>query len=181
MNYKKLLLITFSILTLTACNSYKVKVDLTPEQTKDLQAKIVSLKNDIAHYVSTDGADGAVDWKDAIDLATTYESLGERGEAIKLYEGFINKKQKTKAMLNNLGRLYEKTEQYSKAVAIYQRLNDEYLDSDYLYDITWVYIKTKDLKNAEKYFNAWQLKFKKTDEQTQEAIKQLKNEQASKK
>ena len=57
---------------------------------------------------------------------------------------------------------------------------DEYYEDKYLYDITWAYIRGKERKPAEKYFNLWQLKFQKTDEQTQQAIKKLREEEKSK-
>lgn len=156
---------------LAGCNSYKIEVDLTPEEIQTVKADISSLKEQIANYVPVD--EGEIAWAETIELARAYKKLGELGKAIKVYEGVLDDGDQTKSILNNLGRLYEKTEQYDKAVAMYQIINDEYFDHDYLYDITWAYIKAGERKMAEKYFNAWQLEFQKTDEQTQRAIKKL--------
>ena len=163
----------FIILALAGCNNYKVEVDLTPERVQEFQSEIETLRDEIANFTSEDGS---IAWRAIIDLASDYEKLGQLGEAIQVYEEGLDNGDKTKAILNNLGRLYEKIDQYEKAVAMYQRINDEYFDHDYLYDITWAYIRAKDRKNAEKYFNAWQLEFHKTDLQTQEAIKKLREE-----
>lgn len=172
MKSNKLLIIGFSALLLTACNSYKVEVDLTPEKVQSLNNSVTSLKQEIAEFVPTE--DGAtIPWQAMIELSRAYEEMGELGKAIKVYEDVIDNAEKTKAIINNLGRLYEKTEQYDKAIAMYQRINDEYFDHGYLYDITWAYIRAGNRKEAEKYFNAWQLEFKKTDEQVQRAIKKL--------
>ncbi len=81
--------------------------------------------------------------------------------------------------MNNLGRLYEKTEQYDKAVAIYERIISEYFDYDYLRDITWAYIRAGDRKQAENYFNAWQLQEQTTDTGIQKAIQKLREAEAA--
>ena len=171
MKFVRLSIIGFSMLMLAGCNTYKVQVDLPRDEVKELRGQINELKQEIADFVPTQ--DSAIAWQAIIDLSRAYEELGELGKAINVYEDVLNDGHKTKSIMNNLGRLYEKTEQYDKAVAMYQRISDEYFDHDYLYDITWAYIHAGDRKSAEKYFNAWQLEFKKTDEQTQQAIKKL--------
>lgn len=140
------------------------------EEIQEVKSEISSLKEEIANFVP---GDAKIPWEAIIGLAKAHEELGELGKAIKVYEDVLDDGHRAKAIFNNLGRLYEKTEQYDKAVAIYQRINDEYFDHDYLYDITWAYIRAGDRKSAEKYFNAWQLEFHKTDLQTQQAIKKL--------
>ncbi|MBU0705736.1 tetratricopeptide repeat protein [Patescibacteria group bacterium] len=177
MKHAKLTLIGIAVLILASCNSYKIDVDLTPEEVSSIKTEIKSLKEAVDNYVQADSNAGTIAWKEIIELAGKYEDLGELGKAIKVYEDVLDSGEKTKAIINNLGRLYEKTEQYDKAVVMYQRINDEYFDHDYLYDITWAYIKAGDRKNAEKYFNAWQLEFQKTDEQTQQAIKKLREDE----
>lgn len=174
MKYTKLAFIGIVLLILAGCGfgSYKVDVDLTPEQIQEIQANIKTLEQEIDDFVPGDEG-GLIAWQAIIDLARAYEELGELGKAIRVYEDVLAEGHVTKAILNNLGHLYEKTEQYDKAIAMYQRINDEYFDHDYLYDITWAYIRAGDRKNAEKYFNAWQLEFSKTDEQTQQAIKKM--------
>lgn len=152
--------------------SYKVDVDLPSEEIAKIKADIEVHKQEIKDYIPS-STDGLIAWKSIINLAKDYEELGELGKAIKVYEDVLEGGDVTKAILNNVGRLYEKTEQYDKAIATYQRIDEEYFDHGYLYDITWAYIRAGDRKNAEKYFNAWQLEFKKTDEQVQQAIKKL--------
>ena len=171
MNITRLAIIGIAIILLAACNPYKIDVDLTSEETESIKSKITSLKEEIVNFVHED--EGVIAWQAIIDLALAYEELGDLGKAIQIYEDVLNDGHKTKAILNNLGRLYEKTEQYDLAIVMYQRINDEYFDHDYLYDITWAYIRAGDRKKAEKYFNAWQLEFQKTDTQTQQAIKKL--------
>ena len=160
-----------SLLLLAGCHSYKVEVDLSADQEQEVRQEIEDLKQQIAEFVPDE--DNAIAWWEIIKLSQAYEKLGELGKAIEVYEDVLDSGQWSKSILNNVGRLYEKTKQYDKAVAIYQRINDEYFDHDYLYDITWAYIRAGDRKNAEKYFNAWQLEFSKTDNQTQQAIKKL--------
>ncbi len=171
MKISRLFIIGFSALLLAGCNSYKIDVDLSSDEIKNIKADIESLKVKLDNYVAKD--EGEIAWAQTIDLARAYKKLGEIGKAIKVYEDVLEDGHTTQSILNNLGRLYESTEQYDKAVVMYQRLNDEYFDHDYLYDITWAYIKAGERKLAEKYFNAWQLEFNKTDEQTQRAIKKL--------
>ncbi len=167
----KFFVIAFSVLLMLGCSKYKVEVDLPQDQIGEIEARIDSLKEEIKAYVPEDG--NSIAWQSIIDLARAYEELGDLGKAIEVYEDVLVDGNKTKAILNNLGKLYEKTEQYDKAVAMYSRINDEYFDHDYLYNITWAYIRAGDRKMAENYFNAWQLEFQKTDTQTQQAIKKL--------
>lgn len=173
MKINRLFIIGFGVFLLAGCSlkSYKVAVDLAPEKAQEIKANIQTLQQDIKNYVP--GENGTIAWESIISLARDYEQLGELGKAIKVYEDVLENGDVTKAILNNLGHLYEKTGQYDKAVTMYKRINDEYFDRDYLYDITWAYINAGDRKNAESYFNAWQLEFKKTDLQTQQAIKKL--------
>lgn len=168
-------IISTALFLLAGCSTYKVKVDLPANEIADIKAQITLLKQDITEFVPS--ADEAIAWASLIELSNAYEDLGELGKAIKVYEDVLDDGHVTKAILNNLGRLYEKTEQYDEAVAMYQRINDEYFDHDYLYDITWAYIRAGERKQAEKYFNAWQLEFQKTDTQTQQAIKKLREEE----
>jgi len=172
---KKLLISIIAIFLLTACgSSYRVDVDLSSEEIKELKTEEGLLKEEIANYVIKDGE---IAWRQMIRLSGIYEELGEMGKAIKVYTDVFDDGHKTKAMIHNLGRLYEQVGEYELAVQQYQRIVDEYFDDDYLYDITWVYINAKERKEAEKYFNAWQLALRKTDEQTQKAIKKLRAEE----
>ena len=128
MKITKLTIIVTAVMLLAACSSYKVEVDLTTEEIQKVKAEITSLKEEIRDFVTED--EGAIAWQAIIDLALAYQELGELGKAIRVYEDQINQGHKTKAILNNLGRLYEKTEQYGMAIAMYQRINDEYFDFD---------------------------------------------------
>ncbi len=170
---KKLIAILLSIIFLTACSSkYKVDVDLTPEDIKAVETKISETKNDIENYK---GEEGSIPFREIIILAKEYEKLGDLGKAIDLYGYWLGQGYKTRSLINNLGRLYEKVNETELAVEQYQRLINEYNEDRYLYDITWAYIKAGERKLAEKYFNLWQLKFQKTDTQTQQAIKKLRD------
>ncbi len=175
MKKSSLFIIAFSILLLAGCDTYKIEVDLPTEEIADIRNEINLLKEEIAVFIPTE--DNPIPWAATIDLSRAYEELGELGRAIEIYEDVINDGHATKAILHNLGRLYEKTGQFDKAVASYEGIVNEYFDEDYLYDITWAYIRAGDRKNAEKYFNAWQLEFSKTDEQTQQAIKKLREQE----
>jgi tetratricopeptide (TPR) repeat protein len=168
---KKIFITGLVAMMLVGCNAYKIEIDLSPEEIKEVKDEITVLKEEIANFVPSD--DSTIAWQEIIELARAYEELGELGKAIDVYVDVLNDGHKTKAILNNLGRLYEQTEQYGMAITMYERIHKEYLDQDYLYDITWAYIRAGDRKSAEKYFNAWQLEFNRTDEQTQQAIKKL--------
>lgn len=170
MKTKALFIILFASITLSGCNSYRVDVDLDKDEVSKIKADIASYQEIIDDY---DYSDGTIPWEAIINQVNAYIDLGELGKGVKVYEEVLEEGHKTKAILNNLGRLYEKVERYDDAVTIYQRINDEYFDHDYLKDITWAYIRAGNRKEAEKYFNAWQLQFKKTDTQIQQAIKKL--------
>lgn len=173
MRYVKFAFIGGVLLILAGCSNYKEAVNLSAEQTKQLEDQVTVLKKQIADFKPSQSA--IIPWQATIDLARTYEKLGDLGKAIGVYEDVVNGGKPSKSILNNLGRLYEQTGQYDKAIAMYKRISDQYFDHNYFYDITWAYLRAGDLKNAEKYFNAWQLEFRKTDQQTQDAIKQLKD------
>jgi len=180
MKHTRLALIGIAVMVLTGCSlkSFKVAVDLAPEKIKEIKTDIQTLQNEIDNFVPS--AEAAIPWQAIIDMARAYEELGELGKAVKVYEDVLAEGKASKSILNNLGRLYEQTGQYDNAVTIYQRISDEYFDHAYLYDITWAYIRAGDRKNAEKYFNAWQLEFKKTDEQVQQEIKKLREDEKAK-
>lgn len=166
---KFLLLLLLPVFVLTACHStYKKDVDLTEEEITELRQVV---KENKAILGSIDGK--ITKYEPVFRLARAYEKLGELGRAINVYEDVIESGAKNSALFNNLGRLYEKVEDYDSAIEMYQRNIDEFVQQKYLYDITWAYIRSGDRKNAEKYFNAWQLEFEKTDEQTQQAIAKL--------
>ncbi|MDH5596675.1 MAG: tetratricopeptide repeat protein [Candidatus Peregrinibacteria bacterium] len=163
-------IITISSLLLFACNSYRVEVDITPEREAELKQEIIDFKEALSAY---DDSDGSIDLVSTVGLARAYEELGELGKAIKVYEDVLEDGRRSRAVIHNLGRLYEDVGEYNLAIEQYQRIIDEYYENSYLYDITWAYIRAGDRKMAEKFFNAWQLEFKTTDGQIQDAIKKL--------
>lgn len=171
-------------LSLTSCSSkYKVKVDLTPEEVSATKAEIVDLKEKIKNFK---GEPGEIPGLQIIALAKAYEKMGDLKTPINIYKDWLGREGvRAKSFLNNLGRLYEQVGEVELAVGLYQKLIDDYMDSDYLYDITWAYIRAAQnatgkqaveyRKLAEKYFNAWQLDKQRTDDQTQQEIKKLRD------
>ncbi len=141
-------------------------------QNKAMYGDIQRLKKEIRDFQPSSKI--LIPLKETVELAEVYQKIGEPNEAIKLYN-YILKKGKSAAVINNLGRLYEQVGETEKAVAQYTRLIEEYYENEYLYDITWAYIRAGNRKQAQKYFNAWQQQFHKTDEQTQQAIQKLAN------
>lgn len=171
---------------LTACSSkWDVKVNLTPEERTAARSEIAEMELAIKNFI---GPEGEIPALQIIRLAKAHETLGEMGKAVDLYNQWLEGRRAI-SLTNNLGRLYEQVGETELAVKQYQRIIDEYLDTGYLYDITWAYIKGAEAakgakrveyrKLAEKYFNAWQLDLHKTDDQTQQAIKKLRDEEAA--
>jgi len=160
-----------SVILLTSCgDKYKVDVDITPERLAELKQDIKDYKQAIDDYVPTDKE---IALEPIIGLGRAYEEMGEYGKAIDLYLDILDAHGESKALIHNLGRDYEEVGEYDLAIEQYQKIIDDYFDSHYLYDITWAYIRAGNKQGAESFFNDWQLKFRKTDDQTQEAIKKL--------
>lgn len=160
-----------SAILLTSCGAkYKVDADITPERLAELKQDIKDYKQAIEDYVPKDQE---IALEPIVGLGRAYEEMGDYGKAIDLYLDVLDEHGSSKALIHNLGRDYESVGEYDLAVAQYQKIIDEYFDSGYLYDITWAYIRAGNKQGAEAFFNDWQLKFRKTDEQTQEAIKNL--------
>lgn len=160
---------------MAACGTkYSVDVNLPPEEKAAVLKEMQEMKDAIAAY---DTSDNTIPFGQIITLSRDYEKLGDLDNAISNYKDWLDKGYKTKSIIHNLGRLYEKVGEVELAVTQYKRLIEEYNDDNYLYDITWAYINAKQRKEAEKFFNLWQLKFQKTDEQTQQAIKDLRAEE----
>ena len=174
----KILAVTLATIVLVACASkYNVKVNLTPDEEAAAKTEIQDMGKAINEFIP--GATAQIPGLEIIRLAKAYEKLGNLGKAIDIYSSWLNKGYRAKSLSNNLGHLYEQVGETELAVKQYQTIIDQYMDTDYLYDITWAYIKAGDRKNAEKYFNAWQLDKKKTDEQTQQAIKDLRDKEVA--
>ncbi|MBU1018135.1 tetratricopeptide repeat protein [Patescibacteria group bacterium] len=178
--FKKTISLLLAVLFLSGClqTDWTVKVDLTDEEKQETQATIADYKDKIKNYEPDDvffTLDPPIPFW--VELARAYESLGQLGDALDTYEKAKTYYPRSQAIENNIGRLYEKAEKYEKAVEQYLYVAEEFQEPKYYYDITWVYLKAKDRKNAEKYFNIWQLATQKTDGQTQRAIKDLREEE----
>lgn len=164
-------LIIVALILLTGCFSkYDISVDLTDEEVNEIKAQIELTKIEIENYEGD-----SIPGLEIVDLARSYEDLGKLSKAIKTYEDVLEGGHNFKAGFHNLGRLYENVGEFDLAVEQYQKIIDNFFETSYLYDITWAYIRAGNRKEAEKYFNAWQLEFRKTDKQTQDAIKQLRD------
>jgi len=167
-----LLIAIFAVMLLTACqNKWQIDVDLTPDERAKIETEIEETKAIIKEQIKQDGSGNTMAY---VVLARSHEKLGDLGKAIQVYKDVLDDGMFSSAVHNNLGRLYEKVGEYDLAVEQYQILIDEFLESRYLYDITWAYIRAKDHKKAEKYFNAWQLESQQTDEYTREELEKLK-------
>ncbi len=177
----KILAVAVVLGLLAGCGKWQVKVDLKPEEKAAIEAEVASLNDEIKNFQPT--PEQQIPMKQITAVTADYEKLGRLDKAIKVYKDIIDAGKKSIPSINNLGRLYEKVGEYDLAVEQYKKLIDEYFETSYLYDITWAYIRAAQAskgaeaveyrKKAEKVFNAWQNEFKKTDEQTQEAIKKL--------
>jgi len=171
-----------AIVLLAGCtllgSNWTIDVDLTEEEQQELEATVKEYEDKIKNYepgpIFNTPEPSIPLW---IELARAQKNLGHLGDALKTYEKAKKIYPRSQAIENNIGRLYEKAKEYEKAVEQYLYVYEEFQDPGYLYDITWIYIEIKDRKNAEKYFNAWQLATKKTDNQTQQAIKKLREEE----
>ena len=160
---------------LSGCqSSWNKKVDLTPEEKQEINQQIKDIKVEISEY---DGTEGTIPHLKMVELARAYKKLGNYKGAINVYKKEMDAGYEVRVFYHNLGRLYEDVKEYDLAVEQYQIIIDRYFENNYLYDITWAYIRAKERKTAEKFFNAWQREFHKTDEQTQEAIKDLREEE----
>lgn len=176
-SFSRFFLIVFTLFFLVSCTpSYTLEVNLTPEERQAALTEIDEMEAYIDQY-DYEADPGAIPSLEIIRMAEAYAKLGQIGKAIGIYKDWLGQGYKTRALINNLGRLYEQVGETDLAVAQYQRLIDEYYEDSYLYDITWAYIRAERRKEAEKYFNLWQLKFQKTDLQTQEAVKKLREEE----
>ena len=180
--FRKIASLFLTALFLAGCtinSNWTIDVDLTEEEREKWEDTVVEFKEKIKNYQP---GDEEFETPQApipyyIDLARAQDNLGRLGDALKTYQKAKKIYLHSQAIENNIGRLYEKAGEYEKAVEQYLYVAEEFQEPKYYYDITWVYIKTKDRKNAEKYFNVWQLATQKTDMQTQRAIKELREEE----
>lgn len=168
---KTLLVIIIAAVFLSACKSdWNVKVDLKPEERVKIEKAIETSMGIIKEEQSKGGTGKAMSY---VSLARSYEKLGDREKAIKLYKDAIDYGIFASAVHHNLGRLYEKVGEYNLAVKQYVILTDKFNEKNYLYDTTWAYIRGKNSEDADKYYKMWQSYSGKTDASAEKAIKQL--------
>ena len=189
--FKKLLALALLPLLVAACaakeapkmpakaqTQWKVSVKMSPEQRAQYEKQVKDLMSGIQNYKAVKSGDSVyAPLADYIDLARAYEHLGDYANALETYQRALGLHKRSQAVVNNLGRLYEAVGEYDKAVQQYLTLIKDYNEPNYAYDITWAYIRAGDRKNAEKYFNQWQLALHTTDVQTQEAIRKLREKE----
>lgn len=176
---KKLLLTLLAITLLSACtSSYTRPVDLTDEERTAIEATIADMQQKAADFKPANEFDRIIPDQETIEIARSYEKLGELGKAIDAYTYWLDQGHKTRAFISNLGRLYEQVGEAQKAVEQYQRLIDEYQDPAYYFDIAWAYVnsgKSKYADRAGRAYSAWAAATGNVDVQLQLAIKKLRS------
>lgn len=168
----KYLVLFLTLFFLTACQSYKVEVDLTPERQAELQKIIQDSQVAINNY---QGEPGTIAHLNIIDQAEAYHEWGDLGKAMEIYEKTIQDNHEVVAIMNNLGRLYEETNQHKKAAGLYETLYTKYGEKRYLYDLTSVYLTMGDVEKAQKYYGLWKVEYKKNDPQFEQRIRELRD------
>ncbi|MBI5411744.1 tetratricopeptide repeat protein [Candidatus Peregrinibacteria bacterium] len=177
---KRLVTVLFAVLLLTACakkqeTASQVKISLPPAERAKIETQIAGLEREIQDYHPAKEGDAIyAPVYLFIDLARGYESLGNYPQAIRIYQKALSLHKQAQAVVHNMGRLYEDMGDYPKAVEQYTILIKDYAQTNYWYDVTWAQIRAGKRKEAEKAFNQWQNAFRKTDLQTQTAIKKMK-------
>jgi len=151
-----------------------VDTKLTPEAKTKIENEVKIIKDTLAQQIRKDGMGESMAY---INLARSYEKLGNLKRAEQVYKDAIATGMNSGALHNNLGRLYEKVSEYDDAVKQYTILINKFKETKYLYDITWAYIKDKNFKKAEDYYELWKKTFIKSDIPTEKALKKLKEAQ----
>lgn len=169
--FTHLLIIVLSIFVLSACQSkWSPEMNLPPEEISAIHEKIEEVETFIDQEIKQKGKAEITAY---ISVARQYKKLGEYKKVESIYKKLIADGRVSGAIHNNLANIYEEVEEYEKAIEQYTILTDKLLEPQYLKNITWVYIKMGERKLAEKYFNAWQQAYRTTDENIQQAIKEL--------
>lgn len=176
---KKISLALIAVFLLSACTGkWNKPAEITQELKKQYETTVAEFEFKIKNYQPDDVFNTPEPpipfW---VELARAQEGLGLFGDALETYEKAKEIYPRSEAIENNIGRIYEAVGEYEMAVAQYQYIFETFQDSDYLYDIARVYIDAKDRKNAEKFFNAWQLANQTTDAKMQQDIKKLREEE----
>lgn len=173
--FTTLLIIIFTALSLTACQSkWKIDTKLTPEAKAKIENEITGIKLILDKQVRKDGMGESMAY---VNLARAYEKLGNLKKVEKIYKDAIATGINASALHNNLGRLYERVGEYDNAVKQYTILINKFQEKVYLYDITWAYIRAKNFKKAEDYYELWKTTTLKSDISTEKELKKLKEAQ----
>lgn len=171
---KKFTLILLSIVLLSSCSKYKLDRDYVTEEEK--AAYKIQLEENLGFIKSPPppaDPEGPAPFKYYLEAAAAADELNKIKLAIELYKEAKEDHPAFEVIYNNLGRLYEELGMYDEAVEEYTVLVERFGELNRYYDITWAYIRAGDRKTAEKYFNLWQNAMQKTDEHTQEKLKEL--------
>ncbi len=156
---------------LTACNpKWKVDVNLTPADKikveKDIKEAMAVIKTEQKN--KTKGSAMAY-----VVLARAYEKQGDRKKAAKVYTDAIKYGLVSRAIYNNLGKMYERVGEYKLAIKQYDLLLEKFNEKKYYYDIALAYIELKDGDNASKYYDMWKRKFNTSDIVVEKKIRAL--------
>ena len=160
---------------LTACTpvpDYKVDVDLPPEAINLLQEEIVTLE---AFIDSAESDGGAADNIKYIQLANAYKTLGDYGQAIAVYEDFIDIGGGSVTIYNNLAFTYQEVEDYDRALEWFELLTEEGEDR-YYKEIAMIHYTNSDLERFEEAYAAWQNAFGQKDSMLDSLLRRLQSD-----
>lgn len=178
--FKKYLSFILALFVLTGClgGLKSIDVDLSEADRVKWETDIVKWSDKIKNYEPTDKLttpQAPVAYY--VKLAYAYEQLGQLNKSFNIYQDGREFYTRSQAFENNIAKLYEKAGEYEKALEQYLYLSEEFQETKYLRNMVKIFIEIKDRKNAEKYFNLWQLSTQSTDLQIQQQIKALREEE----
>ena len=159
-------------LILTACTSYNVQVDLTPEEIATYEEQIAEYTDLIENFnsdeldVTGDASIGGaveattvssdkpkIDW--FVGKARAQQSLGRVDDALRTYESVFSKYgyESSKTTRHNLAKIYHNAGECELAKEQYLILVNFHKMPQYYYDIAHCYMRHTDNKEeAEKYY-----------------------------
>lgn len=157
-----LFLLFFSSFLLVSCSDkpFQSELNLTLEQQVELQDQITQAEAALKQARAEKSGSIA---DNIVNLSSAYKEMGKFDEAIQNYEENIKAGYDSIVILNNLGRLYEKIEDYDQAIKTYQKIVDEHGNLEYLHDIALTYAKAEDYEKAEIFYKKWQAYSKSSD------------------
>ncbi len=177
MKTTKFIALIIAITALTGCKSYNLERELDEDKKTFFEIQLEENLKLIANPPDFVDEDHPPPYDYYVKAALSADELGKIRLAEDLYLEAMENYPNFEVPYNNLGRLYEELGWYDEAIEQYMVLVEKFGYQRYYFDITWAYIKSEDRKNAEKYFNAWQRAEVTTDENTQEAIKKLREKE----